>query len=105
MGNTADPLSCFWLVLSLWESLQVHCRAPGCVSWSLSIAPHTSLHTSHELPVPEHDVILPEAGVVPFFRDFNFENACIDGSVNLLHVIEVLNVRGFGILDGTFIVS
>ena len=75
------------------------------VSWSLSIAPHTSLHTSRELPVPEHDVVLPEAGVVPFFRDFNSENACIDGSVNLLHVLEVLNVRGFGILDGTFIVS
>ena len=40
-----------------------------------------------------------------FFRDFNSENVCIDGSVNLLHVIEVLSVRGFGIWDGTFIVS
>ena len=44
-------------------------------------------------------------GVVRFFRDFNSENACIDGSVNLLHVIEVLSAIGFGIWDGTFIVS
>ena len=37
------------------------------VSWSLSIASHTSLHTSQELPVPEQDAVLPEAGVVRFF--------------------------------------
>ena len=37
------------------------------VSWSLLIALHASLHTSQELLVPEHDAVLPEAGVVRFF--------------------------------------
>ena len=37
------------------------------VSWSFSIALHTCLHTSQELPVPEQGAVLPEAGVVCFF--------------------------------------
>ena len=75
------------------------------VSSSVLIALHASLHASQELPVPEQDAVPPEAGVVRFFRDFNSESACIDGVVKLSHVIEVLSARGFGILDGTFIVS
>ena len=26
VGSTADPLKCSWLVLSLWETLQIHCH-------------------------------------------------------------------------------
>ena len=39
------------------------------------------------------------------FRDVNSESVCIDGVDTLAHVIKVLTVRGFGILDRTFIVS
>ena len=38
------------------------------VSWSVLIALHTSLHASQTLLVPEHDAVLPEAGVVRFFE-------------------------------------
>ena len=32
VGNTADPLSCSWLVLSLWQILQIHCHVPALSS-------------------------------------------------------------------------
>ena len=57
--------------------------------WFVSNVLHCSLHTSQELPVPEHDAVLPEAGVVLFFGISILESACIDGDVTLTNVIMV----------------
>ena len=69
------------------------------VSWSVLIALHTSLHASQELPLPEQDAVLPEAGVVRF-SGFQFRRVLVLlGNVALANVIMVLSARGFGIVD------
>ena len=66
------------------------------MSSSVLIALHASLHASQELPVPEHDAALPEAGVVRFFGISILESACIDGNVTLTNVITVFECERFG---------
>ena len=65
------------------------------VLWSVSIVLHTSLHASQELPVPEHDAVLPEAGVVRLFGISIPESAYINGDVTLTNVIMVFECERF----------